>query len=236
MTRTEAQRISAEFCAMHAYYMCLADQAERATCGERPAPLVPPLEELQVVDGWVVWNGHPVWSPTDEALTRAQPTRARWTPSMANAAYNEAKEQDLKATRIHLQRARERVGSSNASSESKAFRLAKIAYLDSLVEQQQRAVRGEIAAPEIPARGDKMELVDGWLMWKDQPVWWAGERAGHAAPAVAARPAEASADAPAPVRQRPRLRRLLALPWRRAAASRDDPNPGAHPCDPRSCR
>lgn len=217
MTRTEAQRISAEFRAVHAYYMCLADQAERATRGERPAPLIPRLEELQVVDGWVVWNGHPVWSPTDGALTRAQPTRARWTPSMANAAYNEAREQDLMATGIHLQRARERVSSSNASPQTKAFRLAKVAFMESLVEQQRRAIRGEIAAPVVP-KASELELVDGWLMWKGKPVWWAGERAGDAAPAVAAGPAEASAGGAAPVRQRPRLRRLLALPWRRAAA------------------
>lgn len=137
---------------------------------------------------------------------------------MANAAYNEAREQDLKATHIHLQRARERVSSSNASAETRAFRLAKVAYLESLVEQQRRAIRGEIAAPEIPARGDKMELVDGWLMWKGRPVWWSGERAGDAAPAVRAMPAEASATHTAPARERPRLRRLLALPWRRAAA------------------
>lgn len=217
MTRSEAQKISAEFRAIHAYYLALADQAELAVHGERPAPLVPRLDELQVVDGWIVWNGHPVWSPAEKALTKAQPVRTRWTPSMATVAYVEASDQGLEATRIHLQRARERVISSNASSESKAFRLAKVAFLESLVEQQRRALRDDVAAPEVPP-GRELELVDGWLMWKGKPVWWSGERAAGTVPVLGPHPAEASTGAGAPVRERPRLRRLLALPWRRAAA------------------
>lgn len=218
MTCDEAEKISAEFRAVHAYYMCLTDLAERARRGECPAPLIPRLAELQVVEGWVVWNGRPVWSSTEKAVTKAQPVRTRWTASVAKAAEVEARDQGLEATRIHLQRARERVSSSNASPDVKAFRLAKIAYLESLVEQQRRALLGDVAAPEVPARGDKMELVDGWLMWKGQPVWWSGERTEGSATAISASPAKASAGPAAPARERPRLRRLLALPWRRAAA------------------
>lgn len=218
MTRAEVEKISAEFRAIHSYYSCLVDQAERATRGECPAPLVPRLDEIQVVDGWVVWNGRPVWSPMDKALTNAQPVRTRWTPSMAKTAYIEASEQDIDAIRIHYQRAAERVSSGNGSPDSKAFRLAKFAFMQSLLEQQRRALRGEAAPPEMPAPTDQMELVDGWLMWKGRPVWWSGQRAGSAAPAVSASAVEVSTTTAAPVRQRPRLRRLLALPWRRAAA------------------
>lgn len=215
MTRTEAEKISAEFRAIHTYYMCLADQAERATRGERPAPLIPRLAELQVVDGWVVWSGRPVWSPADKALTSAQPVRTRWTPSMAQAAYIEAREQEIEATRIHLRRAVDRVSSGNGSPDSKAFQLAKFAFLESLLEQQRRALRGEVAAPEVPSLGDELELVDGWLLWKGQPVWWSAQRVSTAATGGTATRSELSGT---PARPRPRLRRLLTLPWRRAAA------------------
>jgi hypothetical protein len=216
MTRTEAEKLSAEFRTIHAYYLCLADQAEGATRGERPAPLIPRLAELQVVDGWVVWSGRPVWSPADKALTSAQPVRTRWTPSVAQAAYIEAREQELEATRIHLQRAVDRVSSGNGSPESKAFQLAKFAFLENLLEQQRRALRGEVAAPEVPSLDDELKLVDGWLLWKGQPVWWSSQRASGTAAAATANPAELSGSAPAS--PRPRLRRLLTLPWRRAAA------------------
>lgn len=218
MTRTEAEKISAEFRAIHAYYSCLAEQAERATRGECPAPLIPPLAELQVVDGWVVWNAHPVWSPAERALTSTHPVRARWTPSMAKTALIEAREQELEATRIHLQRAVDRVSSGNGSPEARAFRLAKLAFLESLLEQQRRAIRGEIAAPEVPSLDDKLELVDGWLIWNGQPVWWSGQRGHGTASATGGTTAEAAFGSEVPAPARPRLRRLLTLPWRRAAA------------------
>jgi hypothetical protein len=220
MTRDEAEKISAEFCAIHAYYMCLADHAERATRGECPAPLVPRLAELQVVDGWVVWGGRPVWSPADNALTSAQPLRSRWTPSMAKAAYIEAREQEIDATRIHFGHAAERVRSGNGSHESKAFRLAKIAFLESLLEQERRALRGEVAAPEVPDSSE-LELVDGWLMWKGRPVWWSGQRVTGDAASAADQPASAPAPLATPslaAQTRPKRRRLLRLPWQRAAA------------------
>jgi hypothetical protein len=218
MTRTEVEKISAEFRAVQAYYSCLAEQADQATRGDRPAPLVPRLEELQVVDGWVVWNGRPVWSPSEKALTKAQPVRTRWTPSMAKAAYLEARDQELDAIRNHLQRAMEHANSGNGSPASRAFQLAKFAYLESLLEQQRRAIRGEVAAPDIPALDDELELVDGWLLWNGRPVWWSGQRASDAVPAAGANFAETSSSGGAPARERPRLRRLLTLPWRRAAA------------------
>lgn len=214
MADHEAEKISAEFHAIRSYYRCLADQAERATRGDCPAPLIPRREELAVVDGWVVWNGRPVWSPADKALTSAQPLRTRWTPSMARAACIEAKEQDVEVIRIHLQRAAERVREGNRSAGHKALRLAEFAYLESLLEQQRLAIRGEAAAPRVPSPEDTLELVDGWLMWKGQPVWWAG---GESASASASVPGPAIAPAPS-VQSRPRLRRLLTLPWRRAAA------------------
>lgn len=218
MTESQVEKISADFSAIQSYYVCLADQAERATRGERPAPLVPRLDELQVVDGWVVWNGHPVWSPTDNALTKAQPVRARWTPSIAQAAHVEAREQGLEATRIHLRHAADRVRGGNGSPDSRAFRLAEIAFLESLVDQQRRALRGEVAAPRVPAPGDKLVLVDGWLMWNGQPVWWSGYRPEGVVPAASGGPARASGGTGTPVRSEPRLRRLLTLPWRRATA------------------
>lgn len=137
---------------------------------------------------------------------------------MAKAAYLEARDQELDAIRNHLQRAVERVNSGNGSPASRAFQLAKFAYLESLLEQQRRAIRGEVAAPEIPTLDDELELVDGWLTWNGRPVWWSGESASDALPGVSANPTHAAAGAGAPARERPRLRRLLALPWRRAAA------------------
>ena len=206
MTLAEARKISADFRTVHAYYARLADQAERAIRGEVPAPVVPPLRELQVVDGWIVWNGHPVWTPREKALTNAQPVRSCWTPAQAEAAYIEAMEQGLEATHVHLQRARERVSSGTGSPESRALRLAKVAYLESLLEQQRRALRGEVAPPAVPAVGEKLELVDGWLMWKGRPVWWSGQRPEGR---PAANPPASTAPAAQPAPRRPKFRHLI---------------------------
>ena len=95
---------------------------------------------------------------------------------------------------------------------------AIVDYYESLATQAQRAMHEDAPVPEVPDRRD-LELVGGWLMWKGQPVWWSGERTGGSASPAVSTPTEClPVAATAPARERPKLRRLLALPWRRAAA------------------
>jgi hypothetical protein len=215
MVPSEVEKISSEFFTIQEYYASLADQADRAIRGEVPAPLIPPLAELQVVDGWVVWRGRPVWSPDEKALTSAQPLRYRWTPSLAQSAHTEALERSLDATLAHLSRAEERVERGSKPPEVKARLMARIGFYRSLVEQQRLAIHGKAATPELPDESD-LEFVDGWLMWRGQPVWWSGYRpdgangADHPIPAEAAPPRS-------PAEARPRRRHLFRLPWQRAA-------------------
>lgn len=56
-----ASRRLAEFRARDDFYKALFDQAERAKRGEALLPVVPPADELTYVDGFLVWNGRPVW-------------------------------------------------------------------------------------------------------------------------------------------------------------------------------
>lgn len=50
-----------EFRARSAYYDFLFEQAKRVRRGEALPFQVPPGDELEFVDGWLVWNGRPVW-------------------------------------------------------------------------------------------------------------------------------------------------------------------------------
>lgn len=217
MECTEAQKTSADFWAVQGYYASLADQAERAIRGEVPAPVVPPLAELQVVDGWVVWRGRPVWSPHEKALTSAQPLRYRWTPSLAQSAHTEAMERSLDTTLAHLSRAEERVTQGGRPPEVKARLMAQIGFYRSLMEQQRLAIHGRAATPELPDAAE-LEFADGWLLWRGQPVWWSGHRP-DAEPANGAD--HSTRIAPSPPRSaaeaRPRRRHLFRLPWQRAA-------------------
>lgn len=217
MARTEVETASAEFRAVQAYYASLADQAARATHGEVPAPIVPPLAELQVVDGWVVWSGRPVWSPRENALTDSQPVRYRWTPSLAQSAYAEAMERGLDAIQAHLKHAAERAGRGSRSPESTARLQAEVALYASLVEQQRRAIRDEAAPPEVPP-AQELEFVDGWLVWKGRPVWWSGDRPDFTVEDEANPPTTwAPALTRSTAKARPRRRHLFRLPWQRAA-------------------
>lgn len=51
----------AEFRARDDFLSSLFEQAERAKRGEALLPVVPPSDELTYVDGFLVWNGRPVW-------------------------------------------------------------------------------------------------------------------------------------------------------------------------------
>lgn len=217
MARTEVEKASAEFRAVQAYYASLADQAARATHGEVPAPIVPPLAELQVVDGWVVWSGRPVWSPRENALTDSQPVRYRWTPSLAQSAYTEAMERGLDATEAHLKHAAERASRGSRSPAARARLQAEVALYGSLVEQQRRAIRDEAAPPEVPPARE-LEFVDGWLVWKGQRVWWSGYRSGSQAANGADHPPTRVPALPRSTGEmRPKWRHLFRLPWQRAA-------------------
>ncbi|HLM68223.1 MAG TPA: hypothetical protein VK358_11880 [Longimicrobium sp.] len=51
----------AEFRARDDFYKALFEQAELAKRGEALLPVVPPVDELTYVDGFLVWKGRPVW-------------------------------------------------------------------------------------------------------------------------------------------------------------------------------
>lgn len=55
------QAFLAEMVATQDFYRALGKQAELAKHGEASLPVVPPVEELTFVDGFLVWNGRPVW-------------------------------------------------------------------------------------------------------------------------------------------------------------------------------
>jgi hypothetical protein len=119
--------------------------------------------------------------------------------------------------RIGLLRGADEAPDSALVSRDPARLDAVVDYYASLARQAQRAMHGESPVPEVPKQWE-LEFVDGWLVWKGRPVWWSGQRASGASPAVTSEPADVSAVVVAPARERRRLRRLLALPWRRAAA------------------
>ncbi|WP_420127545.1 hypothetical protein [Longimicrobium sp.] len=108
--------------------------------------------------------------------------------------------------------------SGQASPERIARFDAVQAYYQSLLEQVERARQGKAVIPEVPPRSE-LDFIDGWLVWKGRPVWWSGYRPDGASAPVSSTAAPAAGDAAHPsTRERPRLRRLLTLPWRRAAA------------------
>lgn len=192
-----------------AYYRFLGEQTARARRIDM-LPTIPPYEELEYVDGWVVWNGRPVWSAAQAATvgTRAGRSSADLTP--AESAWLAAGDHWSAAVEA-------KAGLEPGPSALRDRIEAECRFYESLDEQARRAMSGEGPVPEVPERSE-LEFVDGWLVWKGRPVWWSGQRAGSAFPAMTASAADTPGGAGAPVRQRPRLRRLLALPWRRAAA------------------
>ena len=57
----ELRRSYLEMCAKQDFYRALYQQAERAKRGEAPLPAVPVHSELEFTDGFLMWNGRPVW-------------------------------------------------------------------------------------------------------------------------------------------------------------------------------
>jgi hypothetical protein len=208
------ERARSTFLAIHAYYTCLAGLAARAIKRATIVPEVPPLAELEVVDGWVVRNRRPVWRVRDQTFTCAQ---LGWTGlwiDAARSAWVHATEYRLEATREFLDHTAECLTHVNHAPERKARLLAEVGFYGSLLEEYRRALRGQAPFPLVP-EAKELEFVDGWLVWKGEPVWWSGQRNGE--PPRSPAPAGATPSlSPAPAR--PRLRRLLTLPWRRAAA------------------
>jgi hypothetical protein len=47
--------------ARQGFYKALRDEAERAFRRGAALPVVPPNDELAFVDGFLIWNGRPVW-------------------------------------------------------------------------------------------------------------------------------------------------------------------------------
>jgi hypothetical protein len=180
-------------------------------------PQVPPLAELEVVDGWVVRGGRPVWSVRDQTFTRAQLGWSGLPISAARSAWARATEYRLEATRELLDHTADCLKHVDHAPERKARLLAEIGFYGSLLQEHRRALQGKAPFPSIPQTRE-LEFVDGWLLWNGQPVWWSGHRAGRASPAARHRPAPGDAATGSAARERPRLRRLLTLPWRRAAA------------------
>ncbi|HYR08313.1 MAG TPA: hypothetical protein VEQ60_11110 [Longimicrobium sp.] len=205
------------FHAIHAYYTCLAGLAARAIKRATIVPEVPPLNELEVVDGWVVRKGRPVWSVREEKFTSSQLGWTGLSIAAARSAWAHATEYRLQATRHLLDHTARCLEPVNHAPERKARLLAEIGFYGSLIEEHHRALRGEAPFPRVP-EARELEFVNGWLTWNGHPVWWSGQRASDVVPAAGASPPEAAVGGEAPARERPRLRRLLALPWRRAAA------------------
>jgi hypothetical protein len=217
MIPPEVEKISADYLAIQAYYTRLAEQAEQAIRGSASVPVIPPRSELEVVDGWVVWNGRPVWSAHDNTLADAQPIRSGRTPVLGQSAWVQATEERLDATLAHLSRAEKYVTQGSKPPEVKARLMARIGFYRSLVEQQRLAIHGKAATPELPDDAE-LEFVDGWLLWRGEPVWWSGYRPEAGSANGADRSTRA---APAPPRSaaeaRPKRRHLFRLPWQRAA-------------------
>jgi hypothetical protein len=190
------------------YYQELGRQAGHR---DRPVPEIPPAAELDFVDGWVIRNRRPVWCTVNRALVGSHGRARRNEWPLARSAWLTTLEQRLAL----LEEVDQRTPMPEARDPE--WLNAAIDFYASLASQAQRAMRGAAPIPDVPAHSE-MDFIDGWLMWKGKPVWWSGERTMGAATAISASPAKASAGPAAPARERPRLRRLLALPWRRAAA------------------
>jgi hypothetical protein len=217
MRQREMERTRATYLAIHAYYTCLAGLAARAIKRDTLVPEVPPLDELEVVDGWVVRNGRPVWSVREQTFTGAQLGWSGLSIAAARSAWAHATEYRLQATRELLDDTARCLEHVNHAPERKARLLAEIGFYGSLLDEHRRALHGKAPFPTVP-EARELEFVDGWLLWKGEPVWWSGHRTGGTSPAARSHPASAPATAAPPAHARPRLRRLLTLPWRRAAA------------------
>jgi hypothetical protein len=59
--RIDWQAFLAETIAVQDFYRALGEQVERAKRREVMLPVVPPVEELTFVDGFLLWKGRPVW-------------------------------------------------------------------------------------------------------------------------------------------------------------------------------
>ena len=192
------------------YYRFLGEQTARARRKDM-LPSIPPYEELQYVDGWVVWNGRPVWSLAQTATADARPDRGSADLTPAESAWLAAGDHWAAAVEA-------KAALGDKSSDLRDRIEAECRFYESLDEQARQAMCGEGSIPEVPDRSE-LEFVNGWLVWKGQPVWWSGERTGgSASPGVSTLIESLPVAVSAPARERPKLRRLLALPWRRAAA------------------
>jgi hypothetical protein len=208
--------VTAELDALYEYYDCLSLLADSAIKRESLIPEIPAVAELRVVDGWVVWNGRPVWSPLTGSLTRAQPVRPG-TRREAYAAWATAEHRCLDVSQARLNRDTERVRQGDYSAERKVRNEAEHAFYASIIAQARDGI-DHGAPPPVCPDPEELQLVDGWLVWKGEPVWWSGPST-DARPAPSRASTDGSSTAPtASSHARPRLRRLLGLPWRRAAA------------------
>lgn len=215
MTAKTGHDVTAELDALHDYYDCLSLLADSAIKGESLIPEIPTVAELRVVEGWVVWNGRPVWSPITGSLTRAQPMRPG-TRREAYAAWAAAEHRCLDVSQARLERDTERVRHGNYSVEHKARNEAEHGFYTSVLAQLRDGIDHGAPVPEVPDV-EELQFLDGWLIWNGEPVWWAGEGPAPVPAISSAVGGTFSASAPR-AGARPRLRRLLTLPWRRAAA------------------
>lgn len=206
---------TAELDTLHAYYDCLSLLADSAIEGKGPIPEIPSMDELRVVNGWVVWNGKPVWSPRTRSVTRAQPVRAG-TRRKAFAAWAAAEHRGLDVSQAQLDHDTNRIRVGSGSAEFKARNEAEHAFYASVIARARDGI-DHGAPPPVCPDPEELQFVDGWLVWKGEPVWWSG-LSTDARPAPSSASTSGGSTAVSSSHARPRLRRLLGLPWRRAAA------------------
>lgn len=212
MMAATTDRVTAELDALHAYYDCLSLLADAAIEGEALIPEIPQMAELSVVDGWVVWRGSPVWSPLTCSLTEAQPVRPG-PRREALAAWSAAEHRCLDVTQAQLDHDTSRVREGSGSPEVKARNDAEHGFYSSIIAQCRRGIdRGD--PPPVVPDVEELEFVDGWLVWQGERVWWSG----HALETAQTEFSSTARSNSSAMNTRPRLRRLLTLPWRRAIA------------------
>lgn len=203
------------FEAVQDFYSRLVDQARRAERGEAPVPDIPEREELEYVDGWVVWNGRPVWNAATGELVDVRPRADARKWLVAESAWITILEQRAEGLREETARLLARAGAA-LPPRYEARIDAEQGFYSSLGEQARRAMRGQAPVPDVPLRTE-LEFVDGWLVWKGRPVWWSGQRQEDGARKDAEPRRDGVAAPPPPSSTRPKRRRLIPLPWRRAA-------------------
>jgi hypothetical protein len=91
---------SARLRAEVALYTSLVEQQRRAIRDEAAPPEVPPAQELEFVDGWLVWKGRPVWWSGYRSGSRAGNGAADHPPTRAPALPHSAAE--ARPRRRHL--------------------------------------------------------------------------------------------------------------------------------------